>query len=614
MPFPSMTQERARQWPLGAIRVAVIVAGILIVAFGWFDMTRDMRNDERMERARLEAHALTQARAAGEATQVTVDSLDHVLHIARSALQHTPEHVDALARITLDTWRPGFVLQLFRIDRDGYLAYSSLGPAPRNYLGDREYFRTLATAADDRLVVSPPVLGRLTNAWSLQIARALYRDGRFDGVVSIAVSVDAWSAQLRRFDPGPLVTLTLFGADGTMLLRSLKGEEHYDRQLRLDRPFIAQLDQREGTYVADSSLVDGLARFVGWSRLPSGLIMLSGIALDDALQPLRKRKAQGIKRATLASLLFATALAALLLALERHGRAIRLVEVREAHYRKVFNNIVEGVLVIGPDQHIISVNDAFCQISGHAKEQLIGRDTDCLCADDQAQRSLQALLRAAAGETVEGDFDGMRPDGTRYTGYARISTLPDATGAVTERLALIADVTELRRKDHEIWLRANFDTLTGLPNRALVLDRLEQMIRRARRQETCVVVLFIDLDRFKPVNDTYGHEFGDRLLCAVARRLERLFREEDTVSRLAGDEFVVLMPGSDCEETAAHAAEKIVHSLSEPFDVDGVQVSISASVGIACFPNHGETPESLIDRADQAMYRAKRGGRSTWRS
>lgn len=103
-----MTQERARQWPLGAIRVAVIVAGILIVAFGWFDMTRDMRNDERMERARLEAHALTQARAAGEATQVTVDSLDHVLHIARSALQHTPEHVDALARITLDTWRPGF--------------------------------------------------------------------------------------------------------------------------------------------------------------------------------------------------------------------------------------------------------------------------------------------------------------------------------------------------------------------------------------------------------------------------------------------------------------------------------------------------------------------------
>jgi len=166
----------------------------------------------------------------------------------------------------------------------------------------------------------------------------------------------------------------------------------------------------------------------------------------------------------------------------------------------------------------------------------------------------------------------------------------------------------------EIWQRANFDLVTGLPNRALLLDRLGRMLQHARRQGAEVVVLFIDLDLFKPVNDRFGHEFGDRLLVEVARRLEQLFRSEDTVARLGGDEFVVLMPAVTGKELAAQAARKVVERLSEPFDIDGQAVSISASVGVALFPQDADSPAALIAGADAAMYRAKNAGRATWRS
>jgi diguanylate cyclase (GGDEF)-like protein len=140
------------------------------------------------------------------------------------------------------------------------------------------------------------------------------------------------------------------------------------------------------------------------------------------------------------------------------------------------------------------------------------------------------------------------------------------------------------------------------------------LLQKARRQGAEVVVLFIDLDLFKPVNDRFGHEFGDRLLVEVARRLEQLFRSEDTVARLGGDEFVVLMPAVTGKELAAQAARKVVERLSEPFDIDGQAVSISASVGVALFPQDADSPAALIAGADAAMYRAKNAGRATWRS
>ena len=194
----------------------------------------------------------------------------------------------------------------------------------------------------------------------------------------------------------------------------------------------------------------------------------------------------------------------------------------------------------------------------------------------------------------------------------RSSAVADSDEHQVRRVVLLSDVTELRRKDKEMWHQANFDRLTGLPNRALLADRIDGMLRRARRNHTEVAVLFIDLDDFKPVNDDFGHDVGDLLLREVAGRLQRLFRDEDTVSRLGGDEFVVAMHAELNSGFGQNAAGKIVASLSEPFQVAGHALTISCSVGVARFPDDGDSADSLIQHADHAMYRAKKQGRSRW--
>lgn len=163
-----------------------------------------------------------------------------------------------------------------------------------------------------------------------------------------------------------------------------------------------------------------------------------------------------------------------------------------------------------------------------------------------------------------------------------------------------------------VWRQANFDALTGLPNRVLLTDRLAQMLRRSRRAATMVGVLFIDLDRFKPVNDNLGHAAGDELLRQVAHRLLNLFRDEDTCARLGGDEFVILLPELREQGNLERMAQNTVETLSLPYRLDEAFVEIGCSVGLAAYPEDGEDVEALLQFADEAMYRAKARGRGVW--
>jgi diguanylate cyclase (GGDEF)-like protein len=160
---------------------------------------------------------------------------------------------------------------------------------------------------------------------------------------------------------------------------------------------------------------------------------------------------------------------------------------------------------------------------------------------------------------------------------------------------------------------AHYDLLTELPNRALITERLQQSVIKARRDKTNMAVMFLDLDRFKPVNDSLGHDIGDMLLKQVARRLLSSIRESDTVSRLGGDEFVVLLPSIEHDRDATIVAEKILQTLNLPFEVAGHAISISGSIGIATYPAHGADEKLLLINADIAMYHAKKGGRNNYR-
>ena len=604
-----LPQRSAR--PLQFVRAAIIGVTLLALGIIWYDTLTSTGQNEREANDRLRAQALIQARAAGATVQAGIERFDFALRTARIATLDSPAAMALQGQLITETMPPGLVLQQFRIDAEGYLAYSSLGPSPRNFLGDRDYFRQLSTEQEDRLVVSPPVLGRLTGKWSIQVARAIRRDGQFDGVVSIAVSPEAWAEQFARFESGPRDTLTLLSAQGHILLRSLDPTAHYGKQAPQQREYITRPSLKEGHYVAHAS-VDGVLRHYAWTRLPSGLVMMSGIALDDALAPVRAQNTWAIQQAGIFSGLLLLVIGALLVALRRYERAVAALADREEHLSEVLDYMAEGIVIVDTGNRIVDINPAFSAITGFGVDELRGQHISTLPAGRVGGQSLGELFGPADLHHQRGDFEGRRRDGEAYTGHAVISAVLAADGSVVHRVALVADVTELRRRDGEIWHQANFDRLTGLPNRSLISDRLESMVHHARRHQCEVVVLFIDLDRFKPVNDRFGHDVGDLLLQQVAQRLQRLFRDEDTVARLGGDEFVVAMPSDAGQAAIEPTAAKVVEALSQPFEVDGHVLRIACSVGVARFPNDGDTAERLLIAADHAMYRAKNAGRARW--
>ena len=610
--FLSRIFHRFLEPPLSLVRLLIVLSSILAFGVVSYDLVTDR---QRTEQAALDAarqQALVQSRAAAEMVQATLDRFDFALQTARNAAVAGPRAMTFQEELIARTLPSDLALQQFRIGADGYLEYSSLGPAPRNYLGDRDYFKELAADQADRLVVSPPVLGRLTKKWSIQLARAIRRDSRFDGVVAIAVSPEEWARQLASFEAGPRDTLTLVNARGHVLMRTLDGASHFGKQAPQKREYILHPEQKEGHYIAHAS-VDGVLRVYGWTRLRNPeLIMLSGIALEDALAPVREMSRRMRLRAALATLLFAVIIGGLLLALVRYERAGRRLAEQEAHSRNIVEHMADGIVVVDVDGRIVRVNPAFCAITGFSSGALDGQPVSALCADGEQHCELSRLVSQTGSGHWSGDFDGVRADGSRYVGHTVISAVADNDEHQVRRVVLLSDVTELRRKDKEMWHQANFDRLTGLPNRALLADRIDGMLRRARRNHTEVAVLFIDLDDFKPVNDDFGHDVGDLLLREVAGRLQRLFRDEDTVSRLGGDEFVVAMHAELNSGFGQNAAGKIVASLSEPFQVAGQTLTISCSVGVARFPDDGDSADSLIQHADHAMYRAKKQGRSRW--
>ncbi len=204
-------------------------------------------------------------------------------------------------------------------------------------------------------------------------------------------------------------------------------------------------------------------------------------------------------------------------------------------------------------------------------------------------------------------------DGTIRHIVGNATPLRDAKGEVTGAVSAAIDITTRKSAEEQIRKMAHFDALTSLPNRVLLMDRLEHAIAMSARNQTHTGVIFLDLDHFKSINDTLGHHVGDLLLQQVADRLREDVREVDTVSRLGGDEFLIIVPELRQVDDARHIASKLLQSLSEPYVVTGQKLEVTPSIGISVFPDHGTEPSALIRLADQAMYQAKQQGRRTIR-
>ena len=280
----------------------------------------------------------------------------------------------------------------------------------------------------------------------------------------------------------------------------------------------------------------------------------------------------------------------------------------------VFQTSGEAMMVTDANLKIISVNPAFTETTGYDPTEALGRNPGMLSSGRHSPRFYEEMWDALkAQKHWRGELWNRRKDGELYVQRATISVIENERGQVTNYVCVFADITREKRAAEQVQFRATHDALTGLPNRLLLNDRILHALKNAARDHDMVAVLFIDLDGFKPVNDSLGHLVGDKVLQWVADRLRHAVREGDTVARIGGDEFVVVALLAHHEGDAEKVAGKILETLCEPFEVESSKITIGCSIGIAIYPEHGETAETLIQNADEAMYRAKRAGRGRFK-
>jgi diguanylate cyclase (GGDEF)-like protein/PAS domain S-box-containing protein len=274
--------------------------------------------------------------------------------------------------------------------------------------------------------------------------------------------------------------------------------------------------------------------------------------------------------------------------------------------------------IVITDSHgtIMWVNHAFTTMTGYSKEEALGKNPRLLKSGKQPESYYANLwLTISSGKVWRGEIVNRRKDGTTYTEEMTITPVTRDVGNPANGyfVAIKQDITQRKDADKQIQYLAYYDALTGLPNRTLLQDRLSNALARARRQKDKVALLFLDLDRFKVVNDSLGHSIGDLLLQEVAERLKTWAREQDTMARLGGDEFLIMLTHVKDVADAAVAAGRLMNAMTAEFVVRGHSLSIGSSVGISIFPEHGADGETLIKNADAAMYTAKESGRNNSR-
>ncbi|MDD5296790.1 MAG: diguanylate cyclase [Rhodocyclaceae bacterium] len=280
----------------------------------------------------------------------------------------------------------------------------------------------------------------------------------------------------------------------------------------------------------------------------------------------------------------------------------------------VFHNSSEGVLVTDAHGTILSVNPAFGKITGYDAEAAVGQTPRLLRSEHHVPSFYQAMSASLARDGYwQGEIWNRHKYGQVYLVWLTIDCIRDCVGTPVRYVGVFHDITELRRKEEQIRHLAFHDPLTDLPNRALLQDRLVQAMARAKRDAGRFSLTFIDLDRFKVINDELGHDVGDLLLREVASRIKGRLRTTDTVARMGGDEFVVLMEGLTDTAECVHVAAELVAEVSRPMELRGRVLQIGASMGIAFFPEDGEDATELMKHADMAMYAAKSAGRGRYR-
>ena len=279
----------------------------------------------------------------------------------------------------------------------------------------------------------------------------------------------------------------------------------------------------------------------------------------------------------------------------------------------VFAHAREGILITDPALRIVETNPAFTQITGYERHEILGQTPKVLSSGRHDPAYYEAMWRAIREDGYWiGEIWDQRKNGEIYPERLSIAPIRGPNGEVTHYIGVFSDISLLKQQEQQLQHLAQHDALTGVPNRVLLADRMRQAIAQASRGGELLAVGYLDLDGFKPINDTHGHEVGDHLLVEMARRMTQSLRGGDTVARLGGDEFVLLLRGLKDQEECEATLNRLLEVIAQPVHLNGLEASLSASIGVSLYPSDDDDPDTLLRHADQAMYAAKQAGRGCY--
>ena len=280
---------------------------------------------------------------------------------------------------------------------------------------------------------------------------------------------------------------------------------------------------------------------------------------------------------------------------------------------QVFENSRDAILLTDRQRQIISINQAYADITGYSNEDMLGKPLTVYRSNVEDEPVFRDVWNQIdATDHWQGEVWSRRKSGELFPAWLALTAIRDTHDQVSNYMAILSDITERKRSEEQTRHMAEHDFLTDLPNRVLLLDRLSLALSAARRKQSMLAILFLDLDRFKPINDTLGHQVGDLLLKEVATRLLKCVRKVDTVSRQGGDEFVIILADIGGIDHAAHVAAAVRQAIAQPYRIGEHELHISTSIGVAIYPSDGDDIDTLVKNADIAMYHAKEGGRDNF--
>ncbi|MBK7000749.1 MAG: EAL domain-containing protein [Rhodoferax sp.] len=538
---------------------------------------------------------------------VHVDDFSLGMHLPESRKQFIQEVLYKKQERT-----PGIVAMSV-VDKDGLVFANSLGTAIGTDVSHRKYFLDLKSNPAAQLAISEVVKGLVSNKWGILLARRInLADGSFGGVIVTNLGL---SENFESF----YGSINL-GRDDAISLRDEKNQvlvRHPVLEGALGKVITGQASARQITLkqsesvVVSKSVVDGIERFTAIRKLPDyPVFAIVGLGRNATLS--------GWYRELLITVLVAMSSLGVGLILTRSIRQ-RMQADSELRIAAATFESQEGMMVTDAHGVILKVNLAFTDTTGYSAEEAIGQNPRILQSGRHDKEFYRAMWECI-GRTGswQGEVWDKRKDGEIYPKWLTISVVKDAVGKITHFIGTHYDITERKKAEEKIRELAFFDQLTGLPNRTLLLDRLRQAMTAGARSGKNGALLFIDLDKFKTLNDTHGHEMGDLLLKQVAQRLLGCVRAEDTVARLGGDEFVVMLTGlsTTASEAAAQAelvGGMILSTLNQPYNLHAVKHHSTPSIGVTLFGDSPDDIDELMKQADLAMYKAKASGRNALR-